>query len=33
MHDRIGEAYCDHIHLGCMAGEFVDPAAALRTGE
>lgn len=33
MHDRIGEAYCDHIHLGCMAGEFVDPAAAPRTGE
>jgi len=33
LHDRIWDEYCDHIHLGCMAGEFVDPATTSRTGE
>jgi ribosomal-protein-alanine N-acetyltransferase len=33
LHDRVGDAYCDHIHLGCMAAEFADPAASPLTGE
>lgn len=33
LHDRVGNAYCDHIHLGCLAGEFLDPSAQPQTGE